>query len=473
VTKSGKSLKDQLKTVGRFPKFFALLGVSSLVLPIFSYAATAATVHPSTNLTTNVRVLNDARFAREVVARKVPVTRLASKLGPNGELHITTRYSAVLSTRSRHHGTTVNSVSPTTSTTVVASSTPSTTVVPPTSTTVAPTPTTTASVTTTTVTPTTTTVHRTTTRSGAPTTTTVRPTTTTSGAPTTTTVRPTTTTSGAATTTTTERPTTTTTVRSTTTTTVAPTTTTTVATPSVTTSNYPVGTPDSAEPSGYAPPSNTALANYSQTYVSDFAGTSLPSGWDVFTGQPGGDAGSQWGASHVSVANGILSLNTFQDPAYNNEWVTGGLCQCGQSQTYGAYFVRSRVTGAGPTNVELLWPAANVWPPEIDFNETGGTTTGTSATVHWTTSSNSNNQDQRTTNVDMTQWHTYGVVWTPTSITYTIDGAVWGTVTNSAEIPSIAMTLDLTQQTWCSSGFACPTTPQSMQIDWVAEYSHS
>ena len=457
MTKSGKSLKDQLKTVGRFPKFFALLGVSSLVLPIFSYAATAATVHPSTNLTTNVRVLNDARFAREVVARKVPVTRLASKLGPNGELHITTRYSAVLSTRSRHHGTTVNSVSPTTSTTVVASSTPSTTVVPPTSTTVAPTPTTTASVTTTTVTPTTTTVHRTTTRSGAPTTTTVRPTTTTSGAPTTTTVRPTTTTSG----------------RSTTTTTVAPTTTTTVATPSVTTSNYPVGTPDSAEPSGYAPPSNTALANYSQTYVSDFAGTSLPSGWDVFTGQPGGDAGSQWGASHVSVANGILSLNTFQDPAYNNEWVTGGLCQCGQSQTYGAYFVRSRVTGAGPTNVELLWPAANVWPPEIDFNETGGTTTGTSATVHWTTSSNSNNQDQRTTNVDMTQWHTYGVVWTPTSITYTIDGAVWGTVTNSAEIPSIAMTLDLTQQTWCSSGFACPTTPQSMQIDWVAEYSHS
>ena len=26
----------------------------------------------------------------------------------------------------------------------------------------------------------------------------------------------------------------------------------------------------------------------------------------------------------------------------------------------------------------------------------------------------------------MTQWHTWGVIWTPTSITYTVDGSVWG-----------------------------------------------
>jgi len=176
----------------------------------------------------------------------------------------------------------------------------------------------------------------------------------------------------------------------------------------------------------------------------------------------------------VSVANGVLSLNTFQDPNYNNEWVTGGLCQCGHSQTYGAYFVRSRVTGAGPTNVELLWPADNSWPPEIDFNETYGTTNSSSATVHWSTSTNSNSQDQKQiTSIDMTQWHTWGVIWTPTSITYTVDGTVWGNVTTPSEISSVPMTLDLQQQTWCSSGYACPTTPQSMQIDWVSEFSPS
>jgi beta-glucanase (GH16 family) len=205
-----------------------------------------------------------------------------------------------------------------------------------------------------------------------------------------------------------------------------------------------------------------------QTYVNDFTGTSLPQGWDAYSGTPGGDPGGQFGAAHVVVGSGLLQLNTWKDPAYNNEWVTGGVCQCGRAQTYGAYFVRSRVTGPGPTQVELLWPVADVWPPEIDFNETSGTTTGSTATVHFGAA---NHQNQRTITIDMTQWHTWGVVWTPASIAYTVDGKVWGKVVARSEIPNQAMTLDLQQQTWCSSGWACPSAPQSMQIDWVAEYS--
>jgi beta-glucanase (GH16 family) len=63
------------------------------------------------------------------------------------------------------------------------------------------------------------------------------------------------------------------------------------------------------------------------------------------------------------------------------------------------------------------------------------------------------------------------VIWSASSITYTLDGRVWGTVTDPSEIPNQPMTLDLDQQTWCASGFACPTAPQSELIDWVAEYS--
>ena len=70
----------------------------------------------------------------------------------------------------------------------------------------------------------------------------------------------------------------------------------------------------------------------------------------------------------------------------------------------------------------------------------------------------------------MTQWHTWGVIWTPNSITYTVDGTVWGTETTSASIPNMPMHISLQSQTWCSSGWACPTTPQSMQVDWVAQY---
>jgi hypothetical protein len=124
---------------------------------------------------------------------------------------------------------------------------------------------------------------------------------------------------------------------------------------------YPYGTPDSSEPSGMSPPAADAMSGYTQSYENDFTGSSLPSGWEVFTGNPGGDPGAQWGASHVTVGNGMLQLNTFQDPAYGNEWVAGGLCQCGVAHTYGAYYVRSKVTGAGPTQVELLWPQAQVW----------------------------------------------------------------------------------------------------------------
>ena len=284
------------------------------------------------------------------------------------------------------------------------------------------------------------------------TTTTAAPVTTTTVAPTTTTVAPTTTTTAAPVTTTTRVPVTTTTL--------AP----------VVGPVYPVGISDATEPSGMAPPSATSLAGYSLNYVTDFTGTSLPSGWYSYSGQPGGDPGGQFGSAHTVVSGGLLQLNTWQDAAYGGKWVTGGLCQCGLAKTYGAYFVRSRVTGAGPTQVMLLWPKAPVWPPEVDFNETGGSVTGTSSTVHW---SSTNKIDQRGTSIDMTKWHTWGVIWTASSITYTVDGRVWATVSVSSEIPNIAMTLDLQQQTWCSSGWACPTTPQSTLVDWVAEYSAS
>lgn len=135
---------------------------------------------------------------------------------------------------------------------------------------------------------------------------------------------------------------------------------------------YPLGTADSTEPSGLAPPSATAMAGYSQTYVNDFTGTSLPSGWDTFSGNPGGDPGEQWAASHVVVSGGLIQLNTWQDSAYGGEWVAGGICQCGQSQTYGAYFVRSRLTGAGPTGVQLLWPVANVGHPKSTSTNPAG-----------------------------------------------------------------------------------------------------
>ena len=281
-----------------------------------------------------------------------------------------------------------------------------------------------------------------------------------------------TTTSASPQTTTTDPPTTTTTDPPTTTTTDSPTTTTTDPAPAPTPSlNYPIGTADSSEASGYAPPGASALTGFTQKYVTDFNGSTLPSEWDAYQGQPGGDPGGQFDTGHVVVGGGMLQINTYQDPAFNNDWVTGGLCLCGlASQTYGAYFVRSRVTGGGATAVELLWPNGNVWPPEIDFNESYGSTSGTSATVHF---NSSNSTIGRSVNVNLTQWHTWGVIWTPNSITYTVDGNVWGKVSTASAIPNIPMHISLQSQTFCASGWACPTAPSSLQVDWVAQYATS
>ena len=227
-----------------------------------------------------------------------------------------------------------------------------------------------------------------------------------------------------------------------------------------------IGVANGAEPSGYGPSSASALPGYAQSYVNDFTGTKLPSGWSAFTGSPNGDTGAQWASSHAVVSNNMLQLNAWQDPAYNNEWVAGGVCQCGLARTYGAYFVRSKLSGPGATQVEMLWPTSG-WPPEIDFDETGGLTNSSLATLHYSTS---DQQFHSTINIDMTQWHTWGVIWTPTLVTYVVDGTVWGTVDTASAIPAQPMTLDITQQTWCSAGWACPTSETSTDVDWVTEY---
>jgi hypothetical protein len=230
---------------------------------------------------------------------------------------------------------------------------------------------------------------------------------------------------------------------------------------------YPTGTANSAETSGLGPPAADALAGYTQNYVNDFNTNSFPVGWDVFTGIPGGDPGAHFGARHVTVSGGLLRLNTWQDPAYKNGWVTGGLCQCNLSRVYGAYFVRSRVTGPGPNEVQLLWPITDKWPPEIDFNESGSGVGGTTSSVHFGAS---NSMEHRKVRINMMQWHTFGVVWTRTSIVYVVDGSAWASILTPSHIPRVRMRLDLEQRTMCALGRDCPVRPVSMLVDWIAEY---
>lgn len=236
---------------------------------------------------------------------------------------------------------------------------------------------------------------------------------------------------------------------------------------SISTVTYPTGTTNAHEPSGLGPPVANALPGFTQNYVNDFTVNTFPAGWSVFTGVPGGDPGAHFDARHVKVSGGLLRLNTWRDPTYKNGWVTGGLCQCRLSSIYGAYFVRSRITGPGANEVQLLWPITEKWPPEIDFNESGSGVGGTSSTVHFGAS---NLMEHRRVRINMMQWHTFGVVWTSTSIVYVVDGSAWASILIPSHIPRVRMRLDLEQRTMCALGRDCPTRPASMLVDWIAEY---
>ena len=147
---------------------------------------------------------------------------------------------------------------------------------------------------------------------------------------------------------------------------------------------------------------------------------------------------------------------------------SAGICHCGLPRRYGAFFVHSRVTGSGPDEINLLWPVAHVWPPEIDFNESVAQSRSTTWSVHY---GRTDTVVHGAKNVNLLRWHTWGVVWTPSYIRFLVDGHPWGAVTTRSRIPHQPMTLDIQNQTFCGRGTECPRAPVTMLVDWVAEYA--
>jgi beta-glucanase (GH16 family) len=238
------------------------------------------------------------------------------------------------------------------------------------------------------------------------------------------------------------------------------------------------------DPSGVPIPTGN-IPGWTLVYSQDFNGNSLPSGWGAYSGQPGGTSDGYWNRANVTVSDGELHFRTTadDDPLRSNTYSTGGVNFYGHPQTYGMYLVRLKgdyEPGLEISDIALLWPSSsnNVWPPEIDFFEDSGGTRGAfSTTLH----PGPNGDDccivNATLDNNATQWHTYGVEWTSTTISYTIDGHQWGNVIHKSQLsppaqwPNINMDLDLQSE---NLGPAQPARPiETMTVDWVVEYTPS
>ncbi len=239
------------------------------------------------------------------------------------------------------------------------------------------------------------------------------------------------------------------------------------------------GLTTTADPSGVPMPVGN-LPGWKQVFSDDFTETTLnPAVWKVYWGQPGGDPGGWFDPSHVYTSGGMLVISAYQDPADGGAWATGGVSTSPSfDQTYGKYEVRFRMdAGVGIAHTILLWPQSNAWPPEVDFSEDNGGDRQTDyATLHYGAS---NTMIQNQLAVNLTQWHTLGVEWTPGRLVYTVDGRDWATVSNP-NVPSIPMSLDIQTQAWAcgtSSWEHCPnaTTPAhvNLDVDWAVAYARS
>jgi Glycosyl hydrolases family 16 len=240
------------------------------------------------------------------------------------------------------------------------------------------------------------------------------------------------------------------------------------------------------DPSGEEP--SAALSGFSLQYVQDFNGNSLPAGWDAFSGVPGGESAdvAQWEPSMCTFSNGEA------------HFMADGIDSCGleyyaDSQEYGAWFARlkgdSEPSDMTFSDIFLLWPYNNQWPPEIDIYEdmgrdrsstrasmfnTVGSLCGSSPTPDCLLPYTQSNGGTGGVPNGGTEWHTYGVEWTPSGVTWLIDGKVIFTapaseVKSPAQQP--AMPMDFGLQSQNLQGAGTPTLRETMTVDWVEQYS--
>jgi beta-glucanase (GH16 family) len=257
-------------------------------------------------------------------------------------------------------------------------------------------------------------------------------------------------------------------------------------TPTAAPTATPTGSQSGTDPSGQNPA--TTLSGYTLKYTQEFNNNSAPSNWNLYTGVPGGETSSEadWEPSMCTFSGGEA------------RFMASGIDSCGMkflgdNQEYGAWFARMQgdVEPAGQlfTDIFLLWPANNQWPPEIDVYEDKGNRSRTGATVFDTPGNACGSSpsvgclDQYTqTNWGSngvanngTEWHTYGVEWTPSGVSWLIDGRVVFTapaseVKSPAQQPALAMNMALQSENLQGSPGAS-TKEDTMNVDWVEQFS--
>ena len=239
------------------------------------------------------------------------------------------------------------------------------------------------------------------------------------------------------------------------------------------------------DPSGQAMPVGN-LPGWDQIFADNFAHDAVPlgsfTGCDVHgcTGAPS----IPWGATDdghpdtsgncqyypsrtVSILDGVLHI--YMHTAPDGLCMDASLYPLVPNLTYGMYQVRFRSAEVpGYKGVFFLWPV-NKKSGEIDFPE-ANLDAPLKGHLH-TVAGGSQQQSFRST-ASWTSWHTATLEWTPTSVTFILDGTELGSTT--LDVPQTPMTLDLRAESDLQGAPKPPASAQGvMEIDWLTVYSYA
>lgn len=178
---------------------------------------------------------------------------------------------------------------------------------------------------------------------------------------------------------------------------------------------------------------------------------------------------SAWNPGTISVHDGVLDyhLHTINGVA------SSGAVGQDFSQIYGRYVVRMKAdTIPGYKTAFLLWPDSEVWPRdgEIDFPE-GDLNSTIGGATHYQGGTSGNSQDVFDTGSTYGEWHIYAINWTPSYVSYEIDGVEVHRTTK--KVPNTKMHWVLQSESWIGNGQPPAGADGHVLIDWAVIYAYA
>lgn len=233
---------------------------------------------------------------------------------------------------------------------------------------------------------------------------------------------------------------------------------------------------------GAEPPGNGS--NWVMTFSDEFDGTALDTTkWA--TTYPGGARTNndelEWyvdDPDHHVVSNGTLKLIARKESASGRSYTSGMITSYPSfNQVYGYWEGRMKLPkgrGLWPGLWTLPYPQA--WPPEIDIMENlGHQPNVVYMTYHWGSESNHQQSGINYTGPDYSaDFHTFGVEWTSSAITWYVDGVQRNRVTSSITTGKMYILANLAVGgSWPGSPDSSTVFPAQLEIDYIRVYQRA